>query len=399
MAISLMKFLEGKWEDVRQYLRDDLDHIETAINTWKAATFTETNILRSTTIRETIPGDSLLDSRYISNQGASHSPMWEQVNLADGVQGDLPFANIVPATRAAILLGRGSSGIGDFEEITLGGGLSINGKVLRATVLQGPDGEDGNDGMPGPMGPAGPRGAAGLWWPGDAGDDGDAGMPGVAGVAGATGATGPAGPAGGPMGLPGVDGEDGDPGIPGMPGAAGAAGAPGATGPAGFGMQGADGDDGDSGLVLPTSLDIQAIQREAGLGTIGMLTRTAPGRYSTTPYAEGTWTPTDASGAGLVFTTVYTAQYRRVGNLVFVTFAINYPATASGLGAVIGGLPFTTAAAQFPLTVGFCNLGRGFEIFTQASDTTIFMFEYTGVQLTNANLSATAVRASGAYFL
>lgn len=57
-------------------------------------------------------------------------------------------------------------------------------------------------------------------------------------------------------------------------------------------------------------------------------------------YEEGTWTPTDGSGAGLTFSNV-TAKYTKVGNQVTVQVKLKYPVTASAVGAAIGGLPFT----------------------------------------------------------
>lgn len=55
------------------------------------------------------------------------------VNLATQVTGDLPYANLTPATNASRLLGRGSSGAGDWQEITLGANMSMTGTVLDST--------------------------------------------------------------------------------------------------------------------------------------------------------------------------------------------------------------------------------------------------------------------------
>lgn len=72
-------------------------------------------------------------SRYLSNTGGSNNPAWAQVNLADGVTGDLLYANLTPASAASLLFGRGSAAGGDWQEITLGAGLTMTGTVLSSS--------------------------------------------------------------------------------------------------------------------------------------------------------------------------------------------------------------------------------------------------------------------------
>jgi len=61
-------------------------------------------------------------------------------------------------------------------------------------------------------------------------------------------------------------------------------------------------------------------------------------------YEEGTWTPTDGSGAGLVFTGVV-GRYTKIGQVVTYFGDVTYPVTANGSGSIIAGLPFTSNSA------------------------------------------------------
>jgi hypothetical protein len=72
-------------------------------------------------------------------------------------------------------------------------------------------------------------------------------------------------------------------------------------------------------------------------------------------YEEGTWTPTDGSGAGLSFTNNY-GWYTKVGQLVTAAFNLAYPANANGSNSTINGLPFTVAAGTSNENrQGFCT--------------------------------------------
>lgn len=107
-----------------------MDYIESALNTRWAIVFTDNNILQP----DTIPGDSTADSRYVSNQGPGHTLLWDQVDLTNGVKLRLPFSHFVQATQAAVLVGRRSGSVGDFEQITLGPGLVMHGPQLDVAL-------------------------------------------------------------------------------------------------------------------------------------------------------------------------------------------------------------------------------------------------------------------------
>jgi collagen type I alpha len=59
------------------------------------------------------------------------------LSLSTGVTGDLPYANLTPATAPSILLGRGAASSGDWQEVTLGTNLSMSGTTLNATAAGG----------------------------------------------------------------------------------------------------------------------------------------------------------------------------------------------------------------------------------------------------------------------
>ncbi len=99
--ISLIKYLDDTWEKVRGYLRDDLDHIEAAINQQLAATFDKHNVLTPDAFT---------------------------------------YPDLKTSTKAAKLLGRRSQSEGAWEEISLGSGLTLNGRTLSAVSAGGGSG-------------------------------------------------------------------------------------------------------------------------------------------------------------------------------------------------------------------------------------------------------------------
>jgi hypothetical protein len=107
-------------------------------------------------------------------------------------------------------------------------------------------------------------------------------------------------------------------------------------------------------------------------------------------YEEGGFTPTDASGAGLIFVAA-TGRYTKIGRLVCVHIQAQYPGTVDVTAASIGGLPF--AAASNPVAQGgswgFTNGSGAEQCLLLASGTSIAVHSETGSAVTNALMSNT----------
>ncbi len=157
--------------------------------------------------------------------------------------------------------------------------------------------------------------------------------------------------------------------------------------------------------VLPTgnggtSVDISVATLPLGSGQIQFPATQNPsaGANVLDDYEEGSWTPIDASGAGLTLTGVV-GDYVKIGKLVFVNAIFLYPVTASGAAAWIGGLPFTAKTVQ-PGGGGamtFSNNGIHTLVFVRENSTHIELFSNAGAALTNAQMSGTVNIASATY--
>jgi hypothetical protein len=113
-------------------------------------------------------------------------------------------------------------------------------------------------------------------------------------------------------------------------------------------------------------------------------------------YEEGTWTPTDASGAGLSFT-ISDAKYTRTGRLVQLNALITFPATASALNVTIGGLPFVCGNYSIGQLIGFFGVSGC--VTASATLSTLFGRDLTGNTITNLTLSTKDVAISIAYLV
>ena len=98
---------------------------------------------------------------------------------------------------------------------------------------------------------------------------------------------------------------------------------------------------------MASELGVQTIQHTNGTDAITIDSSgnlTLPQINSNLFYRTGTWTATDASGNGLSLTQEGTAQYIRIGDLVYVNLYVTYPSSGgNSSAALIGGLPFQAA--------------------------------------------------------
>jgi hypothetical protein len=144
-----------------------------------------------------------------------------------------------------------------------------------------------------------------------------------------------------------------------------------------------------SGNVIPASGFGVDFAATAGTGTSELLA----------DYEEGTWTPTDGSGAGLTFTA--SGAYTKVGRQVFFQANINYPVTADASGAVINNLPFTVNAVSGSSgrSGGYMSLtdSTAVQILLLESTVTFRIYNTSAVQATNANLSGKFLYIAGSY--
>jgi len=120
--------------------------------------------------------------------------------------------------------------------------------------------------------------------------------------------------------------------------------------------------------------------------------------------AAGTtgWVPADASGAGLSFTSV-SAQYVKIGCMVFIQGKLTYPATANGSAAILSGIPFAlrnNLMAPASLTIGISGAAFAINAYLNGglgTDRIRFVKAIGGANVLNSDLSGTTVYFSGWY--
>lgn len=118
-------------------------------------------------------------------------------------------------------------------------------------------------------------------------------------------------------------------------------------------------------------------------------------------YESGTWTPVDASGAGLTFVAV-SARYIKIGNMVRIWAYFFYPVQSDPTTAKIGGLPFTIG--NFDANIGGVggssnNATFGRAYYLNKNATTAQPVTASMGPVTNANMSDVACAIGLTYLI
>ena len=116
-------------------------------------------------------------------------------------------------------------------------------------------------------------------------------------------------------------------------------------------------------------------------------------------YEEGTWTPTDASGASMSLT-VWQALYTKIGRKVYIEIGFLIPTNSSTADVVIGGLPFTSISGA-DNTGGFAlvgtNSGRSDLWLITRGQSTFGVSTNLNVSAKNNNYSNKQIKLCGSY--
>ena len=145
---------------------------------------------------------------------------------------------------------------------------------------------------------------------------------------------------------------------------------------------------------LDTNIDIAGTLDVSGVLTADSGIKLSTGTDALTTYEVGTWTPSDASGAGLTLT-VNSANYVRVGNAVHLQAYFVFPSTSNTSVLTVGGLPFTSIGySTMPLNSAIAG---AHVIQIQPSNTEFIVKNQTNANFTNNQFSGAFIVFSGTY--
>jgi len=136
--------------------------------------------------------------------------------------------------------------------------------------------------------------------------------------------------------------------------------------------------------------------------TLGAITATSInfGGSTLSTYTTGTWTPIDASGAALTFSTA-TGTYQQIGNMVICTGFVVYPSTANASAAIIGGLPVVTGTTNQKMGghVAQTTVATLAHALTLTNNTAFGLYTTSGVGVLNSAMSLSTNTFQLIYFI
>lgn len=152
-----------------------------------------------------------------------------------------------------------------------------------------------------------------------------------------------------------------------------------------------------TGTTLSVSggaVEVATVSVTGGQITFPATQNAAVGANVLDDYEEGTWTPTDNSGASLSFTSVV-GHYVKIGQHVTLWASIGWPNTANGNAASLAGLPFTsqTVAQTIGAALVLSDSGSAYGLVVNSNATTAAFYTHTGLAaVTNATISNGSTR-------
>ena len=115
-------------------------------------------------------------------------------------------------------------------------------------------------------------------------------------------------------------------------------------------------------------------------------------------YEEGTWVPTDASGASLAITGS-AFRYTKIGRAVTIQGTITYPTTADTTAGRIGGIPFAFSDIC-PMSISYIGAGGStVSYFIGFGSNELEFAANSGSGIQNATLSGLSIRFFGTYYI
>lgn len=112
-------------------------------------------------------------------------------------------------------------------------------------------------------------------------------------------------------------------------------------------------------------------------------------------YEEGTWVPTDASGAGLTLS-IGVCRYTKIGRMVQCNFNITYPVTADGASSLIGGLPFMSKGFN-AVAIAYTTVASVVKGMTGDDEFYFVIYKSTTGRPINSDLSGATIRGTIVY--